>query len=138
MHLPRLPLQISERRLLIAVGDVLAMGLSIALALRLWAYVGRLSFDWAFIQAQAIWFVVLNGLWLVLANVNEFYDLRLAANRRATFNRLVRITGQLLVIYLILFFLSPRDVLPRLFILYHAVFSSILIALWRTWRPFLT
>ncbi|MHB8626685.1 MAG: sugar transferase [Aggregatilineales bacterium] len=138
MNASRLPLQISERRLLIAIGDLIAMGVSVLLALRLWAYVGRLTFDWTFVQAQAIWFAVLIGLWLILANVNEFYDLRLAANRRATFNRLVRITGQLLIIYLILFFLSPRDALPRLFILYHAVISSVLIALWRAWRPFLT
>ena len=138
MNPPRLPLQISERRLLIAIGDVLAIGVSVLLALRLWAFVGRLTFDWTFVQAQAIWFIVLIGLWLVLANVNEFYDLRLAANRRATYNRLVRITGQLVVIYLILFFLSPREALPRLFILYHAVISTVLIALWRAWRPFLT
>jgi exopolysaccharide biosynthesis polyprenyl glycosylphosphotransferase len=131
-------LQISERRLLIAIGDVIAIGASTLLSLRLWAQVGHLDFDTDFLRGQIGWFIFLAALWLILANVNEFYDLRLAAHPRATAACLARITAQLLVIYLVLFFVSARDALPRLFILYHAVISSILIAGWRLWRPYLT
>lgn len=130
-------LQISERRLLIAVGDVLAINLSTFWSLRLWAQVGHIPFDADFLRSQTGWFVLLTALWLLLANVNEFYDLRLAAHPRAAAMCLARITAQLLVIYLILFFVSGRDALPRLFILYHAVISSLLIAGWRLWRPYL-
>ena len=132
------PLQISERRLLIAVGDVIAISLSVLLSLRLWAQVGHIDFDIDFLRSQFGWFIILAGLWLMLANVNEFYDLRLAARPRATAACLARITVQLLVVYLILFFISARDALPRLFILYHAAISGVLIAGWRLWRPYLT
>ena len=125
------PLQISERRLLIAVGDVIAISLSVLLSLRLWAQVGHIDFDIDFLRSQFGWFIILAGLWLMLANVNEFYDLRLAARPRATAACLARITVQLLVVYLILFFISARDALPRLFILYHAAISGVLIAGWR-------
>jgi exopolysaccharide biosynthesis polyprenyl glycosylphosphotransferase len=71
----------------------------------------------------------------LLANANYLYDLRLAASRSASFQRLLVITLQMLVVYLVVFFLSPRESLPRLFILYYGVASFILIGLWRFANP---
>jgi hypothetical protein len=51
--------------------------------------------------------------------------------------RLIQVTAQVLVIYLIIFFFSPRDALPRLFILYYGVSSFLFMVIWRSWRPFL-
>jgi FlaA1/EpsC-like NDP-sugar epimerase len=45
------------------------------------------------------------------------------------------ITAQMIVVYILVFFVSPRDALPRLFILYYGVASFILISLWRFARP---
>lgn len=129
-------LQISERKLLIALGDVAAVCLAVLIALRIWVWVdGRVAFDTDFLIRQSPWFVVLTGLWLLLASVNDFYDLRIAADRSQTLQRLLIITAQLIVIYVIVFFVSPRDALPRLFILYFGVAAFILIALWRFARP---
>jgi len=134
---PRLQLRLSERRLLLIGGDVLAILLSVLIALRIWAHVGRIAFDSMFITAQAGWFVVLSGLWLLLASVNDFYDRRITAKLGGMFSRLLRIMGELLIIYLALFFVSSRDALPRLFILYHAALSSVLIGVWRGCQPLL-
>jgi exopolysaccharide biosynthesis polyprenyl glycosylphosphotransferase len=131
----RLP--ISERRVLLAIGDLAAVNLAILAALRIWAYVGHRDFDVAFLLSQAQWFVILNCLWIALASANDFYDLALTARWARSQLRLGQITLQLLVVYLLIFFFSPRDALPRLFILYYAAMSYVLIAIWRLTRPFL-
>ncbi len=133
----RRQLQISERRLLLILGDVAAVALSVLIGLRIWAFVARARFTVAFIEPQSYLFVALVGLWLLLASANDLYDLRVASHRRQTFQRLVLINLQMLFVYLLVFFFSPRTALPRLFILYYAVASIILISLWRFTQPFL-
>lgn len=131
----RLQLQISERKVLIALGDIVAVFVAVLIALRIWTIVAGNEFTLGFIAQQGMWFVVLAGLWLLLAAVNDFYDLRVAAKRSRTMQRLLIITVQLIFIYMLVFFFSPRDALPRLFILYYGVASFILISLWRFSRP---
>ena len=128
---------ISERRLLLGIGDIVAVNLSVLAALRIWAYVGQKGFNWPFVASQLVWFVVLSLVWIVLASANNFYDLALTARWAKSQQRLLVITVQLLVIYLLIFFFSDRDALPRLFILYYAGLSYVAIALWRLSRPFL-
>src|SRR5690606_17140057 len=65
----------------------------------------------------------------------DFYDLNMMVNRTATLQRLLGITGQLIVLYLVVFFVSDRDALPRLFILYYGIISFVLIGLWRLANP---
>lgn len=133
---PRRPqLQISERKILLALGDLAIVFVSVIIALRVWTLVARWPFTVNFIASQAGWFVLLGGLWLLLANANDFYDLRVVAKRGRTLQRLLVITSQLLVIYVIIFFVSPRTALPRLFILYYGIASIILIGIWRFSRP---
>ncbi len=130
-------LPISERRLLIGFGDLLAVNAAVLISLRIWSIVGERHFGWAFILSQFHWFIILSLLWLVLATSNDFYNLDLSANWLRSQGRQLTITLQLLIVYLVIFFLSPRDALPRLFILYYAIASYILIALWRLMRLFL-
>jgi exopolysaccharide biosynthesis polyprenyl glycosylphosphotransferase len=130
-------LPISERRLLLILGDLVAVNIAVLIALRIWTVVGKIDFNAIFVLSQSFWFVLLSLLWLVLASANNFYDLALTARWARSQARLIQIQFQLLFIYLLIFFLSPRDALPRLFILYYAVGSYILIALWRLYRPFL-
>lgn len=131
-------LPVAGRRLLMGFGDLAAVNLAVVAALRIWTIVGDRAFDWAFIWAQAYWFPALSALWLLLAAANDFYSLSLNTKWLNAQARLVAIELQLLLIYPIIFFLSPRDALPRLFILYYAVLSYLLIALWRGVWPVLT
>ncbi|MBE2271619.1 MAG: sugar transferase [Anaerolinea sp.] len=130
-------LQISERRLLLAVGDLTAVFLACLIALYVWTLVARYDFTLDFILPQSPWFVALAVLWFFLASANDFYDLRVAANRNTTLQRLLIITAQTWIVYLLVYFLSPPFALPRLFILYYGVVSFALIAGWRFFRPFL-
>lgn len=130
-------LPISERRLLIGFGDLVAVNAAVLISLRIWSVVGERQFGWVFILSQFHWFIILSLLWLILATSNDFYNLDLTANWLRSQGRQLAITLQLLIIYLVIFFLSPRDALPRLFILYYAVASYILIAIWRLFRLFL-
>jgi len=134
----RLQLRISERRLLLMAGDMLAVILAVLIALRIWAFVARESFTVEFVWPRSYWFLILTGLWLLLASANDFYDLRTSVSRAATFRRLVLITLQMLVVYLVVFFLSPPLALPRLFILYYGIASFFLIALIRVVNPALS
>lgn len=133
----RRQLELSERRLLLMLGDISAVILAILIALWVWTRVAGYGFDAPFIASQAVWFLLLPALWLLLASVNDFYDLKVAASRQKTMIRLMLITIQIGVVYLVVFFLAPVGELPRLFIFYYAIGSFVLLALWRLTRPFL-
>ncbi|HVO42265.1 MAG TPA: hypothetical protein VMT34_06570, partial [Aggregatilineales bacterium] len=132
-----LQLRISERRVLLLLGDVLMSAAAITLSLSIWARVARLPFDLEFVLARAYWYAILPPLWVILASANDFYDLRTTSRLYFSFARLIAVTLQVLVVYLLIFFFAERDELPRLFILYYAILSFILIGVWRSWRPFL-
>ncbi|MCB9449850.1 MAG: sugar transferase [Anaerolineaceae bacterium] len=132
----RLQLRISERRLLLMAGDVLAVILAVLVSLFIWSVVDqRASFSFAFVWYRSYWFFVLTGIWLLLASANDFYDLSVVVQRSAMLQRLILITIQMLVVYLMIFFLSPPASLPRLFILYYGVASFILIGTIRLVNP---
>ncbi|MBN8634558.1 MAG: sugar transferase [Anaerolineae bacterium] len=130
-------LQFSERKLLLAVGDILAVFLACLIALFVWTLVARYRFTLDFILPQSPWFFALAVLWFALASANDFYDLRIAANRNHTLQRLLIITAQTWIVYMVVYFLSPPRELPRLFIIYYGVVSFALITGWRFFRPFL-
>ncbi len=133
----KLQLRISERRLLLMFGDAMMIVISVFISLRIWASVGQIDFDYDFLLQQSFWFFLLVCLWFALAGANDFYNLTVTSRISASFLRLLQINLQLLVVYLIIFFFSSRVTLPRLFILYHAAISFVLIGGWRLWRPFL-
>ncbi len=134
----RLQLQISERRLMLMAGDVLGVLIAVTIALFVWSVVARDQFDVEFILPRSHWFFVLTGLWLLLASANDFYELRVAANRGASAQRLILINLQMVILYLIVFFFAQPLALPRLFILYYAVASFLLIAVIRLLNPALS
>ncbi len=126
-----LSLQISERRMLLMVGDLFAIAIAILISLAVWALVGsKVSFQ-VFILEQIRWFVALPLLWFILAHANDFYNLRVAADLRASLMRLFQITLLNWIVYLGIYFLSPPNSLPRLFILYYGIISLAFIGLWR-------
>lgn len=131
----RLQLQISERRLLLMTGDLVSCVLAVFIALYIWTLVAREPFNWEFLVPQLAWVVVLPSLWLLLAGANNFYELRVAADRAQSVRRLVLITLQMLVVYLLVFFFSDRTSLPRLFIVYYGVAAFALVGLWRFLNP---
>jgi exopolysaccharide biosynthesis polyprenyl glycosylphosphotransferase len=132
MRRPKIPLQISERKALLVFMDLLLVNGATLLALWLWTLRDpQLSFSPEYILSQAHWFLVLTALWLFLATLNSFYNLRIADYLRLSGAALVRIIALVLLIYLGIYFVAPRHALPRLFILYFGVVSFSLVGLWR-------
>lgn len=132
----RLQLRLSERRLVMIFGDVLAIITAIFIALAIWTLVDPLlSYDVDFIVSQAMWFFVLTGLWMLLANANGYYEFSIAADRWASLQRLILIKFQLVLIYVFVFFFAQRNFLPRLFILYYTLLSIPLLFIWRLFNP---
>ncbi len=127
----RIQLRLSERRLVMIAGDILAIVLSVFMSLAIWAYVGQIAYDMSFIMSQSMWFFILAGLWTLLANANGYYDFSIASDLWASVQRLVLITGQLVIIYVFMFFFAERGTLPRLFIFYYSIISFGLMFLWR-------
>jgi hypothetical protein len=113
MNTPRLPvsppprkrqLRVFERRFLLMAGDTLAVLLAVLLALTIWVIVDGRGLGIRFVAARSYWFPILASLWLLLAHSNDFYSLRVSARIDATLMRLVQVTLQLWVLYLIIFF----------------------------------
>ena len=119
------------------LGDATANLIAVLIALRVWAWVGSRAYDTEFILSNSWWFFLLESLWFMFASAYDFYDLQVTSKPFRSASALMQITLQMVIVYLVIFFLSPRDALPRLFILYYGVASFILISLWRMWRPFL-
>lgn len=133
MSLPKLPLRISERKTLLVFIDLLLVNAATLIALWLWTRRDpwrSLSQD--FVLSQAHWFLFLSVLWLLLASVNDFYELKTAANFLPSALTLLRITAFMLFVYLLIYFFFPRNSLPRVFILFYAVLSFLLLGLWRS------
>jgi exopolysaccharide biosynthesis polyprenyl glycosylphosphotransferase len=116
-------------------GDSLSVVGAVFIALFIWSRVADNPFTADFVRPQLYWVFLLTGLWLLLANANDFYELSAVSSRLATLQRLGMITLQMLIIYLLVFFLSPRGELPRLFIIYYGVTSFLLIGVWRLVNP---
>jgi exopolysaccharide biosynthesis polyprenyl glycosylphosphotransferase len=133
MPLPKLPLRVSERKTLLIIIDLLLVNAATLIALWLWTRRDpwrSLSQD--FVLSQAHWFLFLTVLWLLSASVNDFYELKTAAGFLPSALTLLRITAFMLLVYLLIYFFFPRNSLPRVFILFYAVLSFLLLGLWRS------
>jgi exopolysaccharide biosynthesis polyprenyl glycosylphosphotransferase len=129
----KLPLQLSERKALLIFIDLAMVALAVFFALWVWTLRDhRLSFSPEFILSQAHWFLILAALWLLSASLNDFYNLRLAANLRSVWLVLFRTTALVVLIYVAVYFLLPRQSLPRGVVIYHGVATFGLVGLWRT------
>ena len=128
----RLAIALPQRRTLLVVGDLIVINLSVLFSLRIWAWRGQITFDSYFVLDKIAWFVALSAFWFVLAWTAGLYDLTLAGQWPEITRRLISIAGGQAVLYLTVFFLSPRDALPRLFFLDYLVIStpSVLLLRW--------
>jgi exopolysaccharide biosynthesis polyprenyl glycosylphosphotransferase len=130
-----LQLRVPERRSLLMMGDAMAILLAVLIAQTMGMIIGGQDLDLHFFLTHAHWFPILAGIWLLLAHANDFYDLRFAARLDASLKRLLLVSLQSLLVYLIIFFVLPSDDMPRVFILYFGILSFAFMALQRLWRP---
>jgi exopolysaccharide biosynthesis polyprenyl glycosylphosphotransferase len=124
-------LRSTERQLILLLGDALTAGLALLAALYLWLSRDQwLSFSPAFFQERIpFWYWFLPLIWLVL--MIELYDPRRASRRSDTF-RGVLIAGVMgFALYLVVFFFSTPESLPRQGVATFIILSVALTLIWR-------
>jgi exopolysaccharide biosynthesis polyprenyl glycosylphosphotransferase len=132
---PRRPiflrLRSGERRFILFIGDLVAVGLAMLLSLVAWSQSDWLDLSMEFLhQRLPFWFYLLPLLWLLLNF--QLYDIRRASQRRATLINILGAAGIGLFLYLIIFFVSNPDIaLPRRGVAIFIASAALLTLLWR-------
>ena len=121
----------SERRFIILIGDVLVSVIALFVALYFWAQKDEwLHFSWQFFQERPPdWYYFLPLFWIIL--LAELYDIRRASRPRDVVQGIffaLLISGG---VYLLLFFVSSPNQLPRRGVAGFLVAAAILTLLWR-------
>ncbi|MCE5208192.1 MAG: sugar transferase [Chloroflexi bacterium] len=132
-----------EHKFILLFGDLIASIVALLLAVYFWAQPDWLKFSLEFIQERIpFWFYLLPFLWLLL--LIEIYDLRRAANFKDVIKGVFAASAVCLVLYLLAYFTSEPNSLPRRGVAVFIVFSFVLTLLWRylyikvfTAQPFL-
>ena len=125
-----LRLQNNERHTLLLVGDFLVAVLALLIAVFIWAQRDWFNFSQAFLAERLpFWFWFLPLVWIVL-NIEQ-YDLR-RASRLGDTVRSVLVAGLTgFIFYLVVFFLSKPDSMPRQGVAVFIIAVVLLMLIWR-------
>lgn len=124
-------LRASERIIILLIGDVLMAAIALFIALYFWAAGDAwMEFSLAFIvQRPPIWYFTLPIFWIIF--LVELYDIHRASNIQDT----VKGIGLAVLIYalgyLLIYFSSPPNSLPRRGVAFFIISVAILTLLWR-------
>jgi len=124
-------LRSQERRFILLIGDFTMSTVALVTALWVWAQTDQwLSFSFQFlIERTPTWFYILPFVWIFL--LSEIYDIRRASRRRDTVQGVGFAAAVSIGLYLILFFVSEPNALPRRGVAVFILVSSALTLLWR-------
>lgn len=121
-----------ERQPFLALGDMIASGLSLVLALYLWGVSSEewLGFSTEFLTLRVpLWFYLLPLIWLAL--IVELYDIHRASKLLDTARGIAVAAVLGLVLYMVIYFTSPPNTLPRTGVAYFLISVSLLTFGWR-------
>ena len=121
-------LQASEHRLLLVIGDIVVVSLGVFFALWVWTITAGTPLSTGFVRERIYWFLAIPA-WLVCLTPSR--HVRTALSVDATIASVLRAAGLLLLVYLALYFYSPRQTLPRLVALYILWEGVLLTLAWR-------
>ncbi len=121
----------TEKRSTLFIGDLTIAVFSLLFALYMWAQGPEwYKFSWAFLQERVpVWFYLMPLLWLVL--LIETYNTRRTTMRKETLQALIMATAVFAGIYLVVFFLSEPNSLPRRAAAIFIVTVFVLTVIWR-------
>jgi len=125
-------LRSSEQRFLLILGDLLAGILALLIALFVWGTSSSewLGFNLEFLRTRPpFWFYLLPFLWLIL--MIELYDLKRAHKLMDTLKGIGLATILYATLYLIIYFSSEPNSLPRLGVAVFVGSIAILTLIWR-------
>ncbi|HOE69560.1 MAG TPA: sugar transferase [Brevefilum sp.] len=125
----RWQMRTSERVTILVIGDFLVAALALFFALYIWAAGDAwMKFSLEFIiDRPPFWYFLLPFMWIIL--LVELYDIHRASNHRETFKGIGLATLIFTLIYLLFYFTSEPNSLPRrgvsVFIFLAAVFTLV-------------
>jgi len=127
----RWQLRAAERFLILLIGDFIMAAVALTIALYLWAAGDAwMEFSLEFIiDRPPAWYFFLPIFWLIL--LVELYDIQRASNRRETLKGIGLATLIYSLIYLLFYFTSEPNSLPRRGVAFFIVFAAIFTLLWR-------
>lgn len=107
---PRLALRLSERRLLLFLGDLVLTALAGLGALVIWRLIRPdIIFAREFIVVHAPWLGILSAAWLCMIFALDGYDLKVSAHILRIGRRLFAVFFTLLIVYLLFFFFAAEQ-----------------------------
>lgn len=120
-----------ERRFILILGDLLVCVLSLIIALYFWAQKDQwLNFSLQFLRERApLWYYFLPALWIVL--MIELYDVRRASRKKDTLIGIGIAAAVFAILYLILYFTSSPNSLPRIGVAVFIIAVTTLTLIWR-------
>lgn len=124
-------MQVSQQRSLLIIVDIVLVNVAAFLALWLGAQRSNWPFSVQFVAENFYWFLLPTVGYLVLATVNDCYDLKVASDMTAIAWALVRVTVEILLAYLVVYFFSPPVSLPRHIIGFFSLILPVTLLVWR-------
>jgi exopolysaccharide biosynthesis polyprenyl glycosylphosphotransferase len=134
----KFPLEFSERKLLLSIGDIILAITGIICSLWYWTYLANRTLSWELFRYHSLWIVPMGVGWLVWMFINDLYDLRIAVQLKRTLQRITYGCFTASLIYLIYYFVTaPVSLSEELFSLRLApvlaiVSTTILLSIWRS------
>lgn len=123
-------IRIGERQAILFLGDLFVTYLAMFIGLYFWGQKDWLDFSWEFLGQRApFWFYLLPLLWIIF--LIEIYDTRKANRREDVIRGIATAAGISIVIYLIIFFISEPNSLPRRGVFIFIIAATVLTFAWR-------
>ena len=128
----RIHLRPSEQRAILFAGDVVVTIIAIFIALYYWSYQDdQFAFNVRFVVERVPgWFYLLPFGWLIL--LVDLYDVHRAANWRETFRGIAVAAIAGLLVYAVIYLLSPKGSLPRQGVGAFIALAASLTLAWRS------
>jgi exopolysaccharide biosynthesis polyprenyl glycosylphosphotransferase len=123
------PWALAGRRAWLLLGDLLATAAAVAASLWLWSFTAGADRVRDFVGSHPGWLIAMIVIWLLLG-INLYSPAPASAWLTTTRQHLAR-AGLALCLYLVVFFLAPRDMLPRLLVVYFVATALPLGIAWR-------
>ena len=124
------PFRQREKKYILLIGDLIAAALALVVAIYFWAQPDWLRFSAEFLQQRIPgWYYFLPFIWIIL--MVELYDNRKSIRRDETIRGLTVVALISLGLYLLVYFTSEPNSLPRRGVASFIVAAYILTLLWR-------
>ncbi|NMC52850.1 MAG: sugar transferase [Chloroflexi bacterium] len=120
----------AERQVILLIGDLLVGFLALAISIVIWSREDWLRLSFSFLTERTpTWFFLAPFIWMLLTI--ELYDVRRASRRSETLKGVAIAAGVSLGLYLLIYFTSEPNSLPRRGVSVFILAVSLLILLWR-------